>query len=170
MGFPRNETRKEDTEVYWNGPEGQWRPYAGSDPHTDHVHVQFNTAPVQGNLVDPAIPKKPVAPTSGEVYLDKLKPGTEHSDSVWYWRMAMNAISFRGGSELPLNRRFDDSLVHETKLFQQQKCDHQPDGRPDAAQVIRGFQLAETEMKAKGVHTLQIYRDSRTGGLIKKVW
>lgn len=170
MGFPSNETHKDDTEVYWGGPEGQWRNYRGSDPHTDHVHVQFNTVAVKGSRVDPSTPKKPVGPTSGEVYLDRLKPGTEHSDSVWYFRMAMNAISFQGGSELPLNRNFDDPLVHETKLFQQQRCNDKPDGWPGPKQTTLAFQLAQREMQTKGVHSLQIFRDSNTGGLVDKVW
>lgn len=41
MGFPSNET--DQTTPYWNGPEGEWRDYHGPNPHTDHVHVQFNT-------------------------------------------------------------------------------------------------------------------------------
>lgn len=41
MGFPSNETK--NTTPYWNGPEGEWRDYHGPNPHTDHVHVQFNT-------------------------------------------------------------------------------------------------------------------------------
>jgi hypothetical protein len=170
MGFPSNETHKDDTEVYWNGPEGKWRQYLGSDPHTDHVHAQFNTVPVGGSGVDPVTPNGPVAPTSGEVYLDRLKPGVEHSDSVWYWRMAMNAISLAGGNELPLNRTFDDKLVFETMLFQDQRCKATPDGTPGPKQAITAFELAEAEMKSKGVLDLQIFKDSDTGGLVKKIW
>jgi len=48
VGFPSQETIKSDQHVTWNGPEGEWRKYTGtSDMHTDHVHVQFNSAPVK---------------------------------------------------------------------------------------------------------------------------
>lgn len=43
MGFPSNGT-------WYRGPEGQWRTYTGPNPHTDHVHCQFNTAPVKGKI------------------------------------------------------------------------------------------------------------------------
>lgn len=43
VGFPSQEQNAADREVFWNGPEGVWRSYSGSNPHTDHVHVQFNT-------------------------------------------------------------------------------------------------------------------------------
>lgn len=55
MGFPSNELNKADREVYWNGPEGQWRKYSGADPHTDHVHVQFNTNAIGGGFTAPAV-------------------------------------------------------------------------------------------------------------------
>lgn len=50
MGFPANEQNRADCEVSWRGPAGVWRPYGGGDPHTDHVHVQFNTNKVGGGL------------------------------------------------------------------------------------------------------------------------
>lgn len=53
VGFPSNEANPADREVVWNGPEGQWRDYSGtSDPHTDHLHVQFNTGPL-GTIATP---------------------------------------------------------------------------------------------------------------------
>lgn len=45
MGFPSNET--DNPTPYWNGPEGEWRDYHGPNPHTDHVHVQFNLAEIK---------------------------------------------------------------------------------------------------------------------------
>lgn len=37
MGFPSNGTS-------YRGPEGQWRPYGGPSPHTDHPHVEFDSS------------------------------------------------------------------------------------------------------------------------------
>lgn len=54
VGFPENERNAADREVFWSGPSGQWRRYGGDDPHTDHVHVQFNTNRIGGGLVAPA--------------------------------------------------------------------------------------------------------------------
>lgn len=39
MGFPANGPA-------YRGPSGGWRPYSGPNPHTDHVHVQFNANPI----------------------------------------------------------------------------------------------------------------------------
>lgn len=44
IGFPSEED--DHPTPYWNGPDGKWRPYSGPNPHTDHVHVQFNTDPI----------------------------------------------------------------------------------------------------------------------------
>lgn len=115
-------------------------------------------------------PKNYPKPTSGDVYMDRLRPGTTNSDSVYYWRMAMNALKFTGGSELPLNGDYTADLEHETKLFQDQRCHDKQDGWPGELQAEYGFRLAEKEMRRKGVAHLRIYRSSQTGGLVEKVW
>jgi len=168
VGFPNSGTGGN----HYHGPAGVWSAYTGPNHHTDHVHVEFNTNKI-GSIAGVSKPKKNKAypkPTSGEVYLDKLHPGKKNSDSVYYWRMAMNAISFKGGSELPLNGNYTDDLVHETKLFQDQKCDDPQDGWPGPKQSELGFKLAEKEMKARGVKHLSIYKSSTKGGLVHKCW
>lgn len=167
MGFPSQGSA-------YRGPEGGWRPYSGGSQHTDHVHVQFNRSSVAGqpSTVGGSSSSSSAGklPTSGEVYLDKLKPGSKDSDSVRYWQAAMNALSFKGGTELKITGNYNSKLEHETKLFQQQKCDDKPDGWPGPKQATYGFQLAKKELKSKGVKTLSIYRDSVKGGLVEKVW
>lgn len=138
----------------------------------DHAH---GSTPAPSPSPKPAPKPKPAGdgyrkPTSGEVYLDKLKPGTKDSDSAYYWRMAMNAIHLTSGKDLPLNGDFSADLEHETKLFQAQKCGDPQDGWPGPKQAELGFQLAEKEMKAKGVKHLSIYKSSAKGELIKKCW
>ncbi len=32
----------------WNPQRGTWAPYTGSNPHTDHVHITFNSTPGTG--------------------------------------------------------------------------------------------------------------------------
>lgn len=176
VGFPNSGAGGD----HYHGPAGEFGPYGGDNHHRDHCHVEFNTAPVGGHLVPLVDPTADAAdagrgpyprPTSGEVYLDKLKAGTRGSDSVWYWRAAMNAISLRGGSELPLNGRYDAALVHETKLFQRQVCNDPADGWPGPKQVALAFHRAESELRRRGVKHLQIFRNSEErGGLIEKVW
>lgn len=165
MGFPHVE------DPPWRGPYGEWRDYTGPSPHTDHVHVEFDGEPIVG--VEAAVtvtPEAYPAPTSGDVYLDKLRPGQTDSDSVWYWRMAMNALSFRGGRELPLTPDYTADLTHETRLFQAQVCNDLADGWPGPKQAVLGFRKAEKEMRAKGVGTLTVWHNSATGGRVERVW
>lgn len=49
MGFPSNDTM-------YRGPEGVWRNYTGPNPHTDHVHVQFNKAAIGAETIQIANP------------------------------------------------------------------------------------------------------------------
>jgi hypothetical protein len=67
MGFPSNGTM-------YRGPEGSWRPYSGPSPHTDHVHVQFNTNAIKGKVAAAVKPKK--KPWTGDLYVIK--------DVAWY--------------------------------------------------------------------------------------
>jgi len=180
MGFPSNGDS-------YRGPEGEWRNYMtkpGLNPHTDHVHVEFNATPAVNPPAKDDNPKpkpkpKPPAkyPTPSAtcaVYLDKLRPGETNSDSVYRWRQAMNAISFVGGRELPLTGDYDSALVAETKKFQDQKCHDKQDGWPGPKQAQYGFELAEKEMKRNGVRSLVIYKDSSIGitdrNRVVKVW
>jgi hypothetical protein len=179
VGFPNDGVGGQ----HYHGPAGEFDTYTGPNHHRDHVHVEFNTDPI-GKLTEldgrkppakrePAAPKPSAGyprPTSGQVYLDKLKPGTTNSDSVYYWRMAMNAISFKGGSELKLTGDYTADLVHETKLFQDQRCNDPQDGWPGPKQAALGFNLAKDEMRAKGVDHLAIYKDSKAGGLVERIW
>lgn len=81
MGFPSNETNPRDCEVSWRGPEGQWRPYSGTgDPHTDHIHVQFNTASVKGAIVG-AIRVKP------KPHKDARAKTTRHPGQATLWTL-----------------------------------------------------------------------------------
>lgn len=178
-----------------NIPAWKWASYQPDNPkrhrHYDHVHLEIQpgftyrapgtakpaaaAATTQKATAPAAAPKATAttvkAPTSGKVYLDKLRPGVTNSDSVWYWRMALNAIRLRGGSELKLTRDYTNDLVRETKLFQAQKANDPTDGWPGPRQAQLAFGLAQKEMKSKGVRTLSIFRDSKkSGGLVKRVW
>jgi hypothetical protein len=169
MGFPGEETVRADREVYWNGPSGVWRKYYGKDQHTDHIHVQYNTEPVEG---DPKPAPKPTYPKphSGEVFLSRLRSGTLNSDSVYYWQMALNAIPLRGGEELKLDGDYRAATVDETKRYQQQICNDDPDGWPGSRQAVLGFRDAKREMRNKGVDTLSLYHDPDKRTLIEKLW
>lgn len=47
-------------------------------------------------------------PTSGLVYLDRLRFGTRESDSVWYLQRALNSHHLDGGATLPLTGTYGD--------------------------------------------------------------
>lgn len=70
MGFPSNGPM-------YRGPEGGWRPYSGPNPHTDHDHVQFNTAAIKGTVnvgggsTKPAPKPKPKAAWTGTLWTVK---------------------------------------------------------------------------------------------------
>jgi len=65
-----------------------------ADPMLSH-NAKASSIPGGGASVYPR-------PTSGKVYLSKLKYGTSNSDSVWYLQDALNAHSLRGGARIPL--------------------------------------------------------------------
>lgn len=176
MGFPANGDALDgvqDNDSPYRGPAGRWRDYDGEDQHTDHVHAEFDAEPIKGQAPNPGkgnAGKGYRRPASGEVYLDKLRPGVKNSDSVYYWQLALNAIKLRGGSELRLDGDYGPKVEHETKLFQAQRCRDRQDGWPGPKQAAYAFQLARRELRAKGVDHLVIYRDSDAGGLVDRVW
>lgn len=63
MGFPENGDA-------YRGPSGQWRPYSGPSPHTDHNHVEFNAsayvAPSGDALASGGSGPAPLAPDTSE--------------------------------------------------------------------------------------------------------
>ena len=59
-------------------------------------------------------------PTSGTVYLSKLKYGVKDSDSVWYLQNRLNSHSLDGGQDLPLSGNYLDETDEEVRLCQQQ--------------------------------------------------
>jgi hypothetical protein len=92
MGFPSQGS-------FYRGPEGGWRPYSGPNPHTDHVHVMFNTDKAPKHVAAPAKkPKKPKKAWTGVLWTLKkvhaydgtgkrrpdldLKAGTKHTITV----------------------------------------------------------------------------------------
>lgn len=85
MGFPSQGS-------HYRGPENRWRPYSGSDPHTDHVHVEFNAhgigATTGANKPAAGRPKPSKLAKRGRVYIPAGKHKGTHkgitSVSV-YW-------------------------------------------------------------------------------------
>lgn len=45
-GFPSNG-------MWYRGPENTARPYSGPNPHTDHIHVMYNTEPLKAAHAEP---------------------------------------------------------------------------------------------------------------------
>lgn len=117
-------------------------------------------------MAEPAYP----FPSSGEVYLDKLQPGATDSDSVYYWRLALNALSLPKGRELAMTGDYTADVQRETVKFQRAICRDPGDGWPGPKQAQLGFGRAKAEMRRAGVAHLTIYRDSTAGGVVAKVW
>ncbi len=95
MGFPHQPNPP------YRGPAGTWRPYTGTgNPHTDHVHVEFDSSTY-----------KPLhqQPLAGTVWLDRLRPGVTNSDSV---RLLERALG------LPETGDYNDTVLAAVRLRQ----------------------------------------------------
>lgn len=127
MGFPANEVRAVDCEVTWRGPAGVWRPYSGGDPHTDHLHVQFNTTAIQGRVKSSSVK---AGPWKGTLYLIRdtywfdgngnkrklVKAGTKIKGTVDTTKFPKDGRYFRNGG-VPHRRWFplDNKNFSHTK-------------------------------------------------------
>lgn len=91
MGFPSNGAG-------YRGPEGEWRPYTGPDGHTDHLHVEFNSA---SPIMRPTPGPKPAADTDRSFLMGTIKrhDGFEPAAAVDKW------------STVHINRHKDVSLA-----------------------------------------------------------
>lgn len=91
----------------------KWGASAGSRIYTDQYNkVRFPIGSESGDTY----PK----PTSGTVYLSKLKYGVKNSDSVWYLQNRLNSHTLEGGEDLPLTGNYLDETDEEVRLCQQQ--------------------------------------------------
>jgi len=125
------------------GHSGNWTPYSGPSPHTDHTHVNFGHLAGQsgyGSVAKityvPLGPKPPAPPpphpgphhpSTRVVYLDKLHPGQTDSDSVRWLQYAL--VKLPGNENVvPISGTYDDKTVASVKLFQKAKGDDVIDG------------------------------------------
>jgi peptidoglycan hydrolase-like protein with peptidoglycan-binding domain len=126
------------------GHSGNWDPYSGPSPHTDHSHVNFGHLAGQSgyggvsrvhyqspNGGNPAPGggggNGPTHPSSTVIYLDKLHHGQTDSDSVRWVQYAL--VKLPGNENVvPINGTYDDATVASVKLFQKAKGDSQVDG------------------------------------------
>lgn len=103
-------------------------------------------------------PEYPV-PTSGELYLDKLKPGTKDSDSVAYvqhWLEQVLRVELRRTGD------YDDATQGAAKAYQRDKLG-------DAEQYVDGVlgKLQTIALAKAAGASVTIYADSAKGG---QVW
>lgn len=85
-------------------------------------------APPKPSAATGSAPKPYPRPKLRSVYLDKVRPGQQNSDSVYWVQVALNELSFRGGHELRLTGDYDAATKAEVKLFQAQVCKDPADG------------------------------------------
>lgn len=105
-----------------------------------------------GGLPKPAAKPKPSSypkPNDRVVYDSKVKPGQQNSDSVYWVQVALNAISLKGGREIPLTGDYDALTVAEVKKFQTQKCKDPADGDLGPKQTRYLFDLAKINVTHK---------------------
>jgi peptidoglycan hydrolase-like protein with peptidoglycan-binding domain len=93
----------------------------------------------------PLIDWQPDAPSgdrwaSGDVYLSKLVPGAQDSDSVRRLQRVLNEWSFVGGAELPITGNYGERTKAEVAKFQQQICGDPGDGAIGPRQAARLFE------------------------------
>lgn len=117
MGFPH-----EGDHGAYRGPYGGWRTYTGPKPHTDHVHVEYDgQAPTYG---------PETYPQGNTVYLDRLKPGTADSNSVWQLQDRLTKLGF----PVPLTAAYDTDTGLAVKAYQQSIADGKI--TPDQARLL----------------------------------
>lgn len=104
------------------------------------------------------LPSKPKPKTAsrtypkpkGKIVYDSLvKPGQQNSDSVWHVQVALNAVSLKGGRDIPLTGDYDALTVAEVKKFQAQKCNDPADGDLGPKQTRYLFDLAKINVTHK---------------------
>lgn len=141
----------------YRGPEAVSRPYSGNDPHTDHVHVEFGSAVYVPPAGAPVV-EYPM-PTSGEVYLDKVRPGVTNSDTVAYLQTWLAKVL---GIPLARTGTYDAATVAAATRYQRDVLGDDPkfcDG-------VLG-QLQTSALATAAGARVTIYADSVTGG---QVW
>ncbi len=158
-GYPSNGTA-------YRGPEGQARPYGGTNPHTDHVHIQAKAGFKASTASPTKKPARGYEPAAREIYADKLhnavKAAPRNSDSVYWWQRILNAISFPNGKEIGCTGTWTAETTAETKKAQKSIGDKQ-DGWPGPKQIEYVAEKAKHE-----VGSLSIYKDSDNGGLLHR--
>lgn len=88
-------------------------------------------------------------PRTKVVYDSLVKPGQRNSDSVWWVQTALNAVSLRGGRNIPLTGNYDAATVAEVKKFQTQKCGDPGDGDLGPKQTRQLFHIARINVTFK---------------------
>lgn len=88
-------------------------------------------------------------PKTRVVYDSLVKPGQRNSDSVYWVQAALNAVSLKGGRDIPLSGNYDALTTAEVKKFQSQKCGDTGDGDLGPRQTRRLFQLAKINITHK---------------------
>lgn len=167
----------DDAEQYCNGLLGKWQLAAllrdrkvwatlRTDPSGEPLPVDDPVPPVVVVTPPPEPKPKPKpepveypAPTSGEVYLDKLNPGQTDSDSVAYvqdWLEMVLKVA------LPRTGDYDTATAAAVKAYQRDVLNDDPE-------YVDG-DLGERQTVALAVRVdadVTIYRDSDSGG---QVW
>jgi hypothetical protein len=110
-----------------HGPVG-WSQYFGPKPHTDHVHLEC----ADGSYLAPSDtgPPAPGYPPPADciVFHDKVKPGIENSDSVWWVQRWLNNVPMPEAPHVKQNGNYGAKTIDAAKVFQRQECHDPPDG------------------------------------------
>ena len=97
-----------------------------------HCHVESRRAPfTYGADINPAGFFDTGGSASGGrpvVYVSKLRPGQQDSDSVRHLQRRLNGVHLQGGRDLPVTGNFGDLTFAEVKKWQQKVAHDPPDG------------------------------------------
>ena len=125
------------------GRPGTWQKYTGPDPHTNHTHGNFgylvgrngygNVPKIQYRPAPAAAPVEGTvdtfqAPTSCQVYLDRLTPGVVDSASVYWIQRWLNNVPMPKAPLLELDGDYDADVETAVRIFQADVCGDPADG------------------------------------------
>jgi hypothetical protein len=122
------------------GRSGNWTPYNGPSPHTDHVHVNFghlvgqsgygNVSKISYHAPGHPTPPKPPGPDPDKpmpaartANVAEMRAGSKNRDSVWWAQHWLNWASIKGSKEQNKTRNWDGPTIANAKAFQRQYSD-----------------------------------------------
>lgn len=109
--------------TYTGGPKGQWGIYGQPNPHTDHLHVEFNSTPIKNVTVGGDTPAPPIEKDEDMANIESISD--EAAQKIGKY-VASSLIAQSAGGGLVVHAALQ-SVSDKAK----EKLDRQPKARTD---------------------------------------